>query len=148
MWFYLWILAEIAMFILVGSWIGVGWTLLAIVATTLLGFGLLRTESGQVMQKMHAAVRKGGAPALAGLDSSMVMMAGILLIIPGFISDAFGVLLLVPGVRHVLIRQFKKAGVHSSSGFTRASSKQHQAIDAEFWEDKSQEKVKDDQDKT
>jgi UPF0716 protein FxsA len=142
MWFFLWILAEIAVFIIVGSWIGIGWTLLLIVATTVFGFALVRTEGLKTMQKMHAAMRQGGvAPAMAGANSSIVMLAGMFLIIPGFISDLFGLLLLIPGVRHVAVKQMRKSGVRFQNinqpppSQTRREPANDKTIEGECWED-------------
>lgn len=149
MWLYLWILAEIVVFILVGSWIGIGWTLLAIVVTTLLGFALLRNEGLRTMQKMNETMRQGSSlPKFMAINSSMVMISGMLLILPGFITDALGVLLLIPGVRSVIIKRFQKAGMNIQArarSSQSAQQKEDQTIEGECWsgEDQSKKHKKD-----
>tara|TARA_R110000868_G_scaffold380784_1_gene646957 strand:+ start:128858 stop:129271 length:414 start_codon:yes stop_codon:yes gene_type:complete len=104
--FILWTLAEISVFILVGKAIGVGWTLLLIIATTMLGFIFMRDQGFQMMQQFAQRVQKTGRGAEPSdvMEGSFIFIGGMLLIIPGFIGDAIGLLCLIPFVRHHIVK--------------------------------------------
>ncbi|HBF30113.1 FxsA family protein [Rhizobium sp.] len=97
-------LAEIAGFVLVGQWLGVLTTLALIVASTLLGIIVLRNNGLTISQKLRSGdiENKPGRLAKAVLDGSASMFGGLLLVIPGFITDILGLLLLIPFIRSVL----------------------------------------------
>ena len=102
--FLLWPLAEIVLFVTVGGAIGLVWTLLIIAGTAMLGVWLLRSRgvrSAAEMRRGLHIVRGGGLGQLAG--DVLIMMAAVLLILPGFLTDALGLLLLLPPVRALVI---------------------------------------------
>ena len=98
-------LIEIAVLILVGSSIGVLATIGLIILAGLLGIAMLRIQGFAVLAKMRSEMELGQAPDKSMADAAMIAMAGVLLIIPGFISDIVGILLFLPPVR-ALIRGF------------------------------------------
>ena len=124
---FIWILAEIAGFIIVGEWIGVWWTLLLVVLSAVLGMAILRGQSMQMMRKMQEAMRQGKSPAMIRREVPFVMLAGILLIIPGFVSDIIALLLLIPVVPRVVIRWLK--------GDKKPKAQPTDVIEGEFWEE-------------
>ncbi len=91
---------EIAVFILVGGQIGVGWTLLLVLATAIAGTMLLRQQGFGVLNRIRDDVNAGRMPAAALADGVMILVAGILLLTPGFVTDALGLLLFFPPFRH------------------------------------------------
>src|SRR5690349_18521410 len=93
---------EIWVAILVAGWIGVGWTLLALLAMSMCGVWLLRREGRGVWAEANAEVRAGRAPTRQLLDGAMVLVGGTLLVIPGFVTGVLGLLLLAPPVRALL----------------------------------------------
>lgn len=95
-------LIEIAVLIKVGQWIGFWPVLGLVIATFLLGSAILGRSGLSSAIKVREALARGEPPVGAMLDSSMVVVAAILLITPGLIADAFGLLLLIPPVRHAL----------------------------------------------
>lgn len=121
-------LAEIAGFVVVGSEIGVLATIALILATTVLGAVLLRIQGLGAMDKMKGALRSGVSPGRDMVHAVMIMLAGILLILPGFISDAFGILLFIPPVREAVWRFLSSrivvvdAAGGYTGGFSRRSS--------------------------
>lgn len=90
---------EIAVLILVGSKIGVLPTLGLIFATTLLGAILLRIQGFGVMTRIRRTMDEGRVPGKDLVHGVMIFVAGILLFIPGFITDILGLLLFIPAVR-------------------------------------------------
>ncbi len=90
---------EIAAFILIGGQIGVGWTLLMILVTAIIGTILLRREGFKVLANIQNETRSGHIPGRALGDGAMILVAGVLLLTPGFVTDALGFSLFVPFVR-------------------------------------------------
>jgi UPF0716 protein FxsA len=96
-------LAEIVLFVLVAIWIGFVWALLAVLATSLAGALMLRFSGGAHIERMKVVLGPQRVTALQS-DSAgtMYLLAAILLLIPGFITDAIGVLLLIAPLRRAL----------------------------------------------
>lgn len=90
---------EIAVFILVGGEIGVGWTILLIFLTAILGTILLRQQGFGVLEQIRGDVNAGRVPAAAMAHGVLIIVAGVLLLTPGFVTDALGFLLFVPAFR-------------------------------------------------
>ncbi|MCM2396553.1 membrane protein FxsA [Rhizobium sp. S95] len=92
-------LAEIATFVLVGKAIGVlptlGLTLLAV----FVGLALLRIQGAGVLQRLQKESRTNANPGREIVHGAMIVVAAMLLIIPGFLTDILGILLFVPFVR-------------------------------------------------
>ena len=98
-------LIEIAVLIKVGEAIGFWPTMLVLVAAAFLGAFVIREQGLSVVGRAFDAMREGRVPLVPMLDSYVVIMAGLLLIIPGLISDVLGLLLLIPPLRRWCIRQ-------------------------------------------
>lgn len=94
-----WPLAEIAGFVLVGRAIGLLATLALVIATSIIGALMLRRQGMQLLRKMSAEGKQGRAPGRAVIDGAMVFVAGILLLLPGFLTDIIGLALFIPVVR-------------------------------------------------
>ncbi|MEJ6580711.1 MAG: FxsA family protein [Akkermansiaceae bacterium] len=92
-------LAELYLFKTLGSQIGVANTILIIIATAILGASLTKSQGRKAMIKFQQASSEGRLPAAEALDGLMILLAGAVLITPGFLTDAVGFLLLVPPVR-------------------------------------------------
>lgn len=85
--------AEIAAFILVGQAIGVLLTLLLIVATSVLGIFLVKKRGAKSFRDLQESVRQGQPPGDAMIDAVAVFIGGVLLVVPGFLTDVMGLLL-------------------------------------------------------
>ena len=92
-------LAEIAAFIFVGRELGVGKTLLLVLASCVAGVILLRIQGLETLRKIQQAGRTGTDPGRQLVHGVMILVAAFLLIVPGFISDIVGLLLFIPAVR-------------------------------------------------
>lgn len=95
-------LAEIAVLVQFGQWAGVWITIAVVIGTAILGSAILSRQGINMMLRTQEAVMRGEPPVGAMLDGGMMVMAGTLLILPGLISDALGLLLLIPPVRHAV----------------------------------------------
>src|SRR5512134_1583856 len=90
---------EIAVFIQVGKWIGLWPTLAGIVMTALIGVALVRHQGFSVLRKAQDSVGEGRFPVAEVFDGLCLFIAGALLLIPGFLTDIVGFLLLIPPLR-------------------------------------------------
>jgi UPF0716 protein FxsA len=98
---------ELAAFLAVAATIGLGWALILVLATSLAGALVLRHAGGSHIARMRVAMTEGSFAALqADGTGALVLLAGILLLIPGFITDFLGVLLLVGPLRRALAAYF------------------------------------------
>lgn len=95
-------LLEIAMFIAVGSKIGVGMTLLLILLSAMLGVAILRGQQSRALAMMQGALRVSPGSFLA--QGAFRAVAGVLLIVPGFVTDIVALLLLVPPLQGWIVR--------------------------------------------
>lgn len=96
--FVLFIVAEIAALVWVAQSIG-WWTLAILAATTLLGALLLQREWRKAWGGLAESVRTGTLPPGRTADAALVLLGGVLLIAPGFLTDAVGLFLLLPFTR-------------------------------------------------
>lgn len=92
-------LAEIAAFVFVGREIGIGPTLLLVVAGVAVGGILLKVQGLGALRQIQDAARGGADPGRPIVHGLMIVIAAFLLIVPGFISDILGLLLFIPAVR-------------------------------------------------
>jgi UPF0716 family protein affecting phage T7 exclusion len=91
---------ELAVVIALVSTVGWGWTLLALLATFLLGWGLLAPMAGSQLLRQIGQLRSGlTEPSSAVSDGALVTLATVLVLVPGLVTTALGLLLLVPQIR-------------------------------------------------
>ena len=93
---------EIYLFITVGDLIGPLPTIGLTVLTAVVGALLVRAQGLTVMRRAQESVDRGEAPVQEALDGLALFVAGVLLVVPGFFTDAIGGLLLIPFVRHAI----------------------------------------------
>ena len=95
-------LVELYLLIQVGQVIGALWTIALLVVVSLLGAALLRREGPRTWRAFRATMQTGRVPAREVVDGALVILAGALLLTPGFASDLAGLALLLPPVRALL----------------------------------------------
>lgn len=95
----LWALAEVVVLVLVAAWIGVGWTVLAALATSVLGWALLARQGTRALAELRERARERRAPGRALGDAGLIAAGGLLMVLPGFLGDAVGLLCLLPPTR-------------------------------------------------
>ena len=99
--FILWGWAEMSAFIYIGGEIGGLFTMLGVFVTAIIGLSLLKSQGGAVMTKIRTDLAQGRAPVGSVADSISLAVGGILMLIPGYVTDGIGVLLFIPGLRTV-----------------------------------------------
>mgnify|MGYP002654227442 CR=1 FL=1 len=96
-------LIEISLFVTVGAWLGLWVTLGIVVGTAFLGVWLIRRQGQKTQSTLKAALGARSNPSKALAGDVLVVVAGALLVLPGFFTDVCGLLLLLPPVQHRLI---------------------------------------------
>lgn len=112
---------EIAGFIIVGSHVGVLATIGLLILSAILGFFLLRIQGFSLLQRIRSETAAGRVPDREVVHGAMLVMAAILLIVPGFFTSAIGLLLFMPPVRDFVWNRFLRgkmvvAGAYTNSG--------------------------------
>lgn len=107
--FVVWPLAEIALFVEIGGRIGVPATLLWVVAGAMLGVAAVRGLGARTMAATIAAIEGLRDPARPIAEGTLGMLGAVLLILPGFLSDAVGLALLLPPVRAALVARLRRS---------------------------------------
>src|ERR1700750_600978 len=92
-------IAELYVIIQVGEWIGVWPTLLLLLLDAIVGSWLLKHEGRAAWRRFNEALAERRIPAKEVADGFLVILGGALLIAPGFITDIFGILFLIPPTR-------------------------------------------------
>ena len=98
----LWGWAEMSAFIYIGSELGGLFTLLGIFGTAIIGLSLLKSQGSAVMAKIRIDLAQGRAPVGSIADSVSLAAGGILMLIPGYVTDSIGVLLFIPVLRTIV----------------------------------------------
>lgn len=98
-------LIELFVLIQVGARIGALATIVLSLFTAALGVWLVQRQGFGILMRVQAALAEGELPAFALIDGALVLIAGLCLLVPGFLTDGLGLLLLVPPFRHRLIGQ-------------------------------------------
>ena len=92
-------LAELYLFMTLGEKLGVENTIAIIILTAILGAALTKSQGRRAMAKFQQTTAEGRVPAREALDGLLILLAGAVLITPGFLTDTIGFLLLVPPFR-------------------------------------------------
>ncbi len=126
-------LAEIYFLIQVGEVVGAGPTILLVVGTAVLGAWLVRIQGFATMAKIQGCLARGEVPALQLMEGALILVAAVLLLTPGFITDSFGFLCLFPPTRRFLVGLgFKNFQVHANNPQPPGSQGDGNIIEGEY----------------
>ncbi len=99
---------EIALLIEVGSMIGTGNTIAVILLTAMIGAYMVKLEGLGVMYRIQQSMNQGAFPAEEMINGMMILIAGALLLTPGFFTDAIGFLMVFPVTRNLIKQAARK----------------------------------------
>ena len=118
-----WPVLEVFVFIEVG--LAIGWlpAIVLLVGTSLLGTQVLRIQGRAAIERVSAAVAARRAPGRAALDGVLGFLGGVLLVLPGFVTDALGALLVLPPTRALVGRWVSRRYVDRMIGFAAAAAR-------------------------
>ncbi len=106
----LWPLAELYVIVRLSEWIGFIWVLLLILVSWPIGSRVIRAEGRAALRRLREALAAGRTPTNEVIDGALVMFGGLLLLVPGFISDAIGLFLLLRPTRSLARRAVARRG--------------------------------------
>lgn len=131
----LWPLIEIALFVTLGGALGLWLTLAIVLGTGILGVFLLQRLGLRSAERLRAEMGRMRDPLGQAGDSALLALAALLLILPGFLTDALGALLLIPPLRRLIIAQLTaRMGFVSMRSDQPARRSDGIVIDGEFVE--------------
>lgn len=96
---------EIALFVVIGGKIGVFATLALVVLSALIGIAAMRNQGSVAVQDMQRAVQEFRDPARPMAQGALTMIGGTLMVLPGFLTSAIGLILLLPPVQKLIARK-------------------------------------------
>lgn len=111
---------ELYLLVKVGARIGAFNMVLWVFASAILGIWAVQVQGRGVMDRVRTELGQGRVPQTAMLDSLMLFFAGVLLILPGLITDAMGILLLIPGTRHLFMTGLGRYMARAANHVNRA----------------------------
>lgn len=117
---------EIYLLIQVGQVIGAGWTILLVVLTAVIGVWLLRIQGLSTLTRAQRKLQDNELPAREILEGMGLVVAGALLLTPGFFTDAVGFLLLFPPTRIWLVGRIAERMVVSATVDVQSSRSTHE----------------------
>jgi UPF0716 protein FxsA len=127
-------LVELYFLIQVGSEIGAVRTIGLSILTAFIGAALVRMQGFGVLMRVRAASHRDEVPALELMDGALILVAGLLLLLPGFLTDAVGFALLMPPLRRSLIARFVRVIPHQAH--SGGESEQPRVIEGEYRREK------------
>ncbi len=105
-----WLIAEILAFCLAVKLLGFGMTMLLMFGTSLVGLSVLRRIGVGAAQQFRRSMSKRGVADTAFIDGTLTALGAVLLILPGFVSDAVGLALATPSIRQGLAARLLMRG--------------------------------------
>lgn len=127
MWLFVLFLAipliEIALFVQIGGLIGLWWTLAIVIFTAVLGTSMIRTQGAIAMVNLRSSFNELRDPTEPLAHGALILIAGMLLLTPGFFTDSVGFLLLIPPVRQAVYSYFRSRV--TVEGFSTTGTAQH-----------------------
>ncbi len=134
---------EIAVLMNVGAWLGVGPTIAIVIITAWLGAKNVRQQGLATMNSVQTKMAQGQMPSDEIVAGLMLLIAGVLLVTPGFVTDIFGLSLLIPQVRQAIVKTVQVQLVASQqrgSSFNFHTTYQQQDVETPFEDNLSKDK--------
>tara|TARA_R110001583_G_scaffold9831_2_gene46062 strand:+ start:5830 stop:6300 length:471 start_codon:yes stop_codon:yes gene_type:complete len=126
-------LLEIFVLVKVGGFLGAWPTILLVIITALIGSALVRSQGLQLVQKLQQRMAAGEMPGQQLIEGIMLIITGVLLVTPGFVTDLCGLLLLQPTIRasiaKVILANVKFSPQATMGGFSNQDFSQKKPHD-------------------
>ncbi|SCC06038.1 UPF0716 protein FxsA [Gilliamella bombicola] len=131
--FFIYVYCEVSFFIVVANTIGVFLALICIIATSILGFSLVKTQGLKNLSIMQKKIANKQSPKDEIIRSVALLFAGFLLFIPGFLTDILGAVLLIPNVQeHIVKFIVRKMPIKSRFVSSQTLYQNNDIIEGEF----------------
>ena len=131
-------LIDLSLLLQVGGWIGIFPTIAIVILTGIFGAYLTRTQGFRIWGDINQQMQRGELPGNSMFDGLLVLVGGLTLLTPGFLTDIFGFCCLIPvtrtaireGLKRLLAHRYQMAKTDTPTRNQRPADK---AIDTEFW---------------
>ncbi|MDW2742470.1 FxsA family protein [Atlantibacter subterraneus] len=131
--FFLYVYIEISIFIQVAHVFGIFMTLVLVIFTSVIGMSLVRNQGFKNFMLMQQKMAAGESPAAEMIKSVSLVIAGFLLLLPGFFTDFLGLLLLLPPVqKHLTLKLMPHLRFSKMSGGFGPGGNSGQTFDGEY----------------
>lgn len=131
--FFIYAYCEISFFIKVADSIGVFLALICIIATSFIGFSLVKTQGLKNFSIMRQKMANHQSLKNEVIKNVALLFAGFFLLIPGFLTDILGVILLIPYIQNYLVKLvIEKMPIQSSVDSSRSYNQSDEIIEGEF----------------
>ncbi|MDX6202956.1 MAG: protein FxsA [Frankiales bacterium] len=122
-------LLEIYVIVQVGQVIGAWWTVFALLAESAFGAWLVRREGAKAWRRLVGELAQGRAPTVAVADGAVILLGGVLLLTPGFLTDLLGFLCVIPVTRPLMRKALLGWLTHRRGGTLTGPSTEHSVIE-------------------
>jgi UPF0716 protein FxsA len=130
-------LIEISVIIKVGALLGWLPTLLCLLGTSMLGAVLLRLEGFETLRRIQERLAHGELPGQELIEGALVLVGGVLMLTPGFVTDAFGLICLLPFSRRLIANTLRITGaLRGVQMMQRGGRAQHESNSQILYEDR------------
>ncbi len=126
---------EIYLLIKVGSIIGGLTTILLVILTAIIGTSLLHSQGIATLQKVQTTLQQGEMPTEALLEGIFIILGGVLLLTPGFVTDTVGFICLIPILRRYLVYWLREHIQLTSTSFSQSSPRRPFTIEGDYRRD-------------
>ena len=123
---------EIYLLVEIGARIGAPWTILLVVMTAIVGAWLVRVQGLATWRRFQASLARNELPATALVEGLCLLIAGALLLTPGFFTDAVGFVCLIPPLRRTLIRHFIQRSVWKATQGSAEARDSSEPLDGNY----------------
>ena len=120
-------LIELYLLLNVGARIGLLPTLGTIILTAALGSYFVRKQGFSILRELQQEIARGGLPGTQLVEGMLVAVSGLLLLTPGFLTDAVGLAMLVPTARRAVVASLMRR-FSQSSGFSHTVYRSNQTV--------------------
>ncbi len=134
--FLLWLCLEITSFVVVNNLLGLGMTLFLTLGAIMLGLSIIKRQGFDQLRAASEKMRNKEDGSLEASDGTVLCFAGLLLLIPGFVSDVVGLILLLPKVRHAICRRLSKADQSQTQSKDQSTVIEGEVVDEKKDEEK------------
>ena len=123
-------IVEIVLFIKIGSLLGLWLTILVVVLTAIVGTNLVKSQGLNAIKQVHSSFLQGQDIARSLINGTLILIAGVLLLTPGFFTDFIGITFLIPVTRNMWISY----GIKHFPGFVFINSNNNSKNNPHFKE--------------
>ena len=138
---------EVILFITVGKYIGLWNTILIIIVTGIIGVILVKSQGISVFNKALEEIKLNKIPIFSIFEGIAILIAGAFLLTPGFLTDSFGCILLIPKTRNIIINFVisyleKRTAYTNKTNFNQNNEEKIKTYEGKFEEIKDPKKKK------